>query len=124
MEKGHMTADCKLRIELLSKMSGNQNSQADQGDQSKGGRGQTQGNLVVLVASSCNSAGATRDSGESSTILIDSGTSESMTRNPAILHDFELVQHRTWWVHLRDNHPVDVVGIGTIIGKTSVSEKH
>jgi hypothetical protein len=46
-EKGHVTADCKLRIELLSKMTRNQNSWADQGDQSKGGRGQTQGNLAI-----------------------------------------------------------------------------
>jgi hypothetical protein len=124
MEKGHVTANCKLRIELLSKMTGNQNSWADQGDQSKGGRGQTQGNLAVLVASSCNSAGVTQDSGESSTILIDSGTCELMTRNRAILRDFELVQCRTWWVHLRDNHPVDVVGISTIIRKALVGEKH
>jgi hypothetical protein len=92
-----VTADCKLRIELLSKMTGNQNSQADQGNQSKSGRGQTQGNLAVPVASSCNSAGATQDSGESSTILINSGMSKSMTGNHTILYDFKL----NWWTCAR-----------------------
>jgi hypothetical protein len=47
-----------------------------------------------------------------------------MTRNHAILHDFELVQCGTWWVHLRDNHPISVMGISTIIGEVTVDEKH
>jgi hypothetical protein len=46
-----------------------------------------------------------------------------MTRNHAILHDFELVQCGTWWVHLRDNHPVGIMGIGSIIDEAMVGKE-